>query len=111
YNDAFALLPVTVPADADPATRHGYHLYTLLVDDERTGVTRDDFLQAMTAQNIGIGVHYRSLPEHRFYRETFGWTPEQYPHAARIGRQTVSLPLSPRLTDDDVADVIAAVRL
>jgi dTDP-4-amino-4,6-dideoxygalactose transaminase len=111
YNDAFAKLPVGLPADPEPDTRHAYHLYTLLIDVERAGVTRDQFLQAMTDQNIGIGVHYRSIPEHQFYQETFGWTPGQYPHAARIGRQTVSLPLSPKLTDDDVADVIAAVHL
>jgi dTDP-4-amino-4,6-dideoxygalactose transaminase len=111
YNDAFAALPVTLPAEAAPDTRHAYHLYTLLIDVERAGVTRDQFLQAMTDENIGIGVHYRSVPEHRFYQETFGWLPEHYPHATRIGRQTVSLPLSPKLTDEDVADVIAAVRI
>jgi dTDP-4-amino-4,6-dideoxygalactose transaminase len=64
----------------------------------------------MTAHNIGIGVHYRALPEHAFYRERLGWSPEDVPHATRIGRQTVSLPLSPKLTDDDVADVVEAVK-
>jgi dTDP-4-amino-4,6-dideoxygalactose transaminase len=50
-----------------------------------------------------------SLPEHRYYQDTFGWRPEDSPNAYRIGRETVSLPLSARLTDDDVADVIEAV--
>lgn len=110
YNQAFADLPIALPADPEPDTRHAYHLYTILVDQERTGLTRDHFLDAMTTQNIGIGVHYRSLPEHPFYQQAFGWRPEQYPNAARIGRQTVSLPLSPKLSDADVQDVIAAVR-
>ena len=70
---------------------------------------RDDFLSAMTRHNIGVGVHYLGIPEHPYYRETFGWKPDETPHATRIGRQTVSLPLSARLTDEDVSDVIAAV--
>jgi len=110
YNGAFAGLPVGLPADPDPNTRHAYHLYTILIDVERTGISRDDFLEAMTAQNIGIGVHYRAIPEHPFYQRSFGWTPEQFPHAMRVGRQTVSLPLSARLSDEDAKDVIAAVR-
>jgi dTDP-4-amino-4,6-dideoxygalactose transaminase len=64
----------------------------------------------MTAHNIGVGVHYLSIPEHPYYQQTFGWKPEDYPHAMRIGRQTVSLPLSAKLTDGDVEDVINAVQ-
>ena len=64
----------------------------------------------MTAQNIGIGVHYLSIPEHLYYQQTFGWKPEDYPHAMKVGRQTVSLPLSAKLTDEDVGDVVDAVR-
>ena len=80
------------------------------VDEAKAGIRRDAFLDAMTAQNIGVGVHYLSLPEHPYYQQTFGWQPEDYPNAARIGRQTVSLPLSAKLSDADVTDVIAAVR-
>ena len=109
YDQAFAALPVVRPAPPEPDTRHALHLYTLLIDEQRTGVTRDAFLEAMTRQHIGVGVHYLSIPEHPYYRETFGWKPEDTPHATRIGRQTVSLPLSARLSDEDVNDVIAAV--
>ena len=110
YQEAFAGLPVTRPADPDPATRHGYHLYTLLVDEDTAGLSRDGFLSAIQAQNIGAGVHYLSIPEHDYYRDTYGWTPEAYPNAMRVGRQTVSLPFSAKLSDGDVDDVIAGVR-
>jgi len=110
YNRELADLPVELPPDPEPDMRHGYHLYTILVDESRAGISRDDFLTAMTAQNVGVGVHYLSVPEHPYYQETFGWKPDDYPHAMRIGRETVSLPLSAKLTDDDVSDVIAAVR-
>lgn len=110
YNEAFADLPIGLPAKPEPGTRHAYHLYTILVDKEKCGITRDAFLNAMTVQNIGVGVHYLSIPEHPYYQTTFGWRPEDYPNAMRTGRQTVSLPLSAKLTNEDVDDVILAVR-
>lgn len=110
YDAAFADLPITLPAPEEPDTLHALHLYTILVDEERTGVARDAFLSRMHAQNIGTGVHYMSVPEHPYYRERFGWNLEETPHAVRIGRQTVSLPLSAKLTDEDVADVVTAVK-
>ncbi|MEW6380564.1 MAG: DegT/DnrJ/EryC1/StrS family aminotransferase [bacterium] len=110
YNTAFRGLPIGLPGNHGPEIRHAYHLYTIMVDKARAGISRDSFLNAMTAHNIGVGVHYLSIPEHPYYRETFGWKPEDYPNALRIGRQTVSLPLSAKLTDEDVEDVIEAVR-
>jgi dTDP-4-amino-4,6-dideoxygalactose transaminase len=110
YQQAFADLPLVLPADEEHDTRHGYHLYTILVNEPDAGCSRDRFLTAMTKQNIGVGVHYQSLPEHPYYQSTLGWQPEQYPHAMRVGRQTVSLPLSAKLADKDVEDVIQAVR-
>ena len=61
--DAFADLPIELPAEPEPEpdTRHAYHLYTILVDEARAGISRDEFLGAMTRYNIGVG---RALPEH-----------------------------------------------
>ena len=110
YREAFADLPVEFQADAPAGSRHAFHLFPTLIDETRAGISRDAFLDAMTARKIGVGVHYLSIAEHPYYRDAFGWKPEDYPHAQRIGRRTVSLPLSPRLSDADVADVIEAVR-
>ncbi len=110
YDEAFADLPLILPAPPADDTVHARHLYTLLVDEERCGLTRDQFLDAMTRRNIGVGVHYLSVPEHPYYQEALGWRPDAWPNAMRVGRQTVSIPLTPRLTDEDVEDVIAAVR-
>ena len=110
YQQAFANLPVTCPAEPEPNTRHGYHLYTLLIDKDRTGMNRDTFLDKMTKQNIGVGVHYLSIPEHPYYQEAFGWRPEDYPNAMRIGRQTVSLPLSAKMLKEEATDVVNSVR-
>jgi dTDP-4-amino-4,6-dideoxygalactose transaminase len=109
YNEAFANLPIQLPAPIEPNTRHAYHLYTILVDEEKAGVQRDCFLDAMTGLKIGIGVHYLSIAEHPYYQRTFGWKPEDYPNAMQVGRQTISLPISPKLTDRDVEDVVESV--
>jgi dTDP-4-amino-4,6-dideoxygalactose transaminase len=109
YNEAFAGTALVLPPPPEPESRHAFHLYTVRVDKERTGISRDAFLEALTKRNIGVGVHYLSIPEHPYYQNTFGWKPEDYPTAMAVGRQTVSLPLSPKLTEEDVQDVINAV--
>jgi dTDP-4-amino-4,6-dideoxygalactose transaminase len=110
YMREFAGLPVGLPAEAEPDTRHGYHLFTLQIERSRSGVSRDEFINAMSAHNIGVGVHYLSVPEHPYYQKNFGWRPEDYPHAMKVGRETVSIPFAPKLSDADVSDVIAAVK-
>jgi dTDP-4-amino-4,6-dideoxygalactose transaminase len=110
YQDALDDLPVALPAAPEPDTRHAFHLFTLLIDQSRAGISRDDFLDAMKRLGIGVGVHYLSIAEHPIYRELFGWQPEDWPAACRIGRQTISLPLSPKLTEADIERVIRAVR-
>jgi dTDP-4-amino-4,6-dideoxygalactose transaminase len=110
YDERLAGLPLDLPADVEAESRHGRHLYTILVDEKETGISRDRFLDAMTARNIGVGVHYLSIPEHPYYQQTFGWKPEDFPHAKRIGRATVSIPLSARLTDEDAEDVVDAIK-
>jgi dTDP-4-amino-4,6-dideoxygalactose transaminase len=110
YNEAFADLPISLPAPVESNTRHAFHLYTILLDEERSPLSRDEFIVALHQRNIGTGVHYRSIPVHPVYQRRFGWKPEEYPVSNKIGRATVSLPLSAKLTDADVEDVIAAVR-
>lgn len=103
-------LPIELPVSAEPDCRHSYHLFTIRVNKKETGITRDNFLQELHKRNIGCGVHYLSIPEHPYYRKTYNWKPEDYPHACEYGRETLSIPLSARLTDDDTHDVISAVR-
>ena len=110
YQEAFADLPVTLPAPPEDDSVHAHHLFTMLIDERVTGVSRDRFLELMTDRGIGVGVHYVSIPEHPYYQERFGWSPDATPRARDIGRQTVSLPLSAKLSDADVDRVIGAVR-
>lgn len=109
YSDRLKRLPIDLPSPAEPADRHAYHLFPIRVNEARAGIARDELLNQMTLRNIGVGVHYLSIPEHPFYQDKFGWKPGDFPEAAAFGRETVSLPLSPGLTDQDVDDVIAAL--
>ncbi|MCA8949695.1 MAG: DegT/DnrJ/EryC1/StrS family aminotransferase [Planctomycetes bacterium] len=103
-------LPLELPAPWPETDRHALHLFTILVDEARAGIARDELLMRLHRDRIGTGVHYRSIPSYRVYQQRFGFRGEDYPVAWRIGQQTLSLPLSPKLTDADVDDVIAAVR-
>ncbi|MBN2346554.1 MAG: DegT/DnrJ/EryC1/StrS aminotransferase family protein [Candidatus Aminicenantes bacterium] len=109
YDEAFASLPVFLPPPPEPDTRHALHLYTLLLDIERLRISRDQFLQSMTEAGIGVGVHYIALHLHPYYRETFGYRPGDFPGAEWVSQRTISLPLSPKLSDRNVRAVIAAV--
>jgi Predicted pyridoxal phosphate-dependent enzyme apparently involved in regulation of cell wall biogenesis len=80
------------------------------IDEKACKISRDQFLSRLTASNIGVGVHYLAIPEHPYYQDRFGWRPEDYPKASAYGRKTISLPLSPKLTESDVFDVTEAVR-
>ena len=110
YDEEFRSLPIGLPAAVEKDTKHAFHLYTITVDQEKAGISRDSFLLEMKKRNIGVGVHYLSVPEYKFYQEKFGWKPEHYPHAMKLGRQILSLPLSASMTDQDVTDVCQAVK-
>jgi dTDP-4-amino-4,6-dideoxygalactose transaminase len=110
YDESFAHLPVRTPAPAEPDTIHARHLYTLLISPDFCGKERDNVLQELHARGIGTGVHYTALHLHPYYRETFGYREGMFPHAEEIGAGTLSLPLSAKLSDEDVERVIEAVR-
>lgn len=112
YDSALADTPVLRPPVPSPASalRHARHLYTIRVSESGEPALRDSFIDELRSRMIGVGVHYVSLPEHPYYRERFGWHPDAWPVARDVGRSTLSLPLSPSLSDADVRDVVEAVR-
>ena len=110
YNQAFKNLPCITPVEPEPNSKHAYHLYTPLIDIEKLGKSRDWVINAISAENIGVGVHYLPVHLHFYYRKTFGWREGDFPNAEWIGERTLSLPLSPALKEKDIEDVIAAFR-
>jgi hypothetical protein len=82
-----------------------WHMFQVLLP---TDVDRGAFIAAMKEQGIGVGVHYPALHLFSLYRK-MGWRAGDYPHAERIGRQTVTLPLFPAMRDEDVERVCLAL--
>ena len=109
YDEVLADLPLSTPPPPEPNTRHARHLYQVLVGPE-AGLTRDEVLQGLTDRRIGSGVHYRGVHLHPYYRERYGLEPERFPVASDISERTLSLPLSPKVTEADQDDVAAALR-
>ncbi len=107
YNHALRDLPVFTPAPVEEDTRHAYHLYTVLLDIDNLGLSRDQFLEEMTRRNIGVGVHYIALHLHPFFRDEYGYKRGDYPHAEWISERTVSIPLSARLEERDAQEVLS----
>jgi len=110
YDEAFVDIPeIITPQPVGENSRHARHLYTILLMIERLNVSRNEFIAALKAENIGAGIHFTALHLHHYYKNDFGFKLGDFPNAEYISNRTVSLPLSPNLTDDDVQDVIKAV--
>ena len=97
------------PADRS-GRRHAYHLYPIIVRTEELTADRDTIMNAIQAENIGIGIHFRAVHLHPFYKETYGFRRGMFPRAEYYSDRTISLPLYPRMTDADADAVVAAVR-
>lgn len=110
YNKAFKDLPITLPPKWPLDSRHSLHLYTILIDKDRTGISRDEFINKMHKNMIGTGVHFLPVHLHSYYKNTYNYKKGDFPNAEYIGERTVSLPLSPKLTNEDVSRIIKTVR-
>ena len=85
------------------------HLYILRLDLNKLKCTRREFFDAMNAENICCNVHYIPVYRHPYY-ESLGYKKGLCPVAEKIYEGIMSLPLYYSLTDDDVNDVIEAVK-
>ncbi|MGQ3330758.1 DegT/DnrJ/EryC1/StrS family aminotransferase [Halorubrum sp. FL23] len=108
YNEAFDDVPgirtPPEPTESDPM----YHLYAVEIGEE-FGCDREEFVNAMHAENIGVQVHYVPLHYHPYFQEEFGYERGDYPKAEAVYDELVSLPLHAEMDEEDVDDVIAAV--
>lgn len=109
YDDGLGELAGIKPLGRDPRDEHACHLYIVRIDPARAGATRDEYQRALLDERIATSIHF--LPVHRltWFRERY---PDQapLPVAEQAGEQVLSLPLSPAHSDDDILDVIEAVR-
>jgi dTDP-4-amino-4,6-dideoxygalactose transaminase len=86
-----------------------YHIYVIQLRTEMLKVGRKEIFEALRAENIGVNVHYMPLHLHPFYQREFGYKEGDYPRAERYYERAITLPIFPRMSDNDVEDVIKAV--
>lgn len=109
YSEAFVALPqVGVPLVRDDVV-HAWHLYVIQLDLEKLTIDRAGFIEALKALNVGTSVHFIPLHMQPYYRNSYGYKPDDFPRARQVYERAVSLPLYPRMTEDDVRYVIRAV--
>jgi perosamine synthetase len=109
YHAAFAELPAVKVPVCRPDVQHAWHLYVIQLELERLKIDRREFIEELKSENIGTSVHFIPLHLHPYYRDTFGYRPEDFPTASSVYERIISLPIYPGMTDQDAGDVIRAV--
>ena len=110
YTDAFQSLPLKSPFVARPEDTHAWHLYVIQLELERIKITRDQFIEKMAEKGIGTSVHFIPLHLHPYWKNRYGYKPEDFPVALDCFQRAVSLPIYSKMSDGDVERVVDAVR-
>jgi perosamine synthetase len=109
YDAAFGEHPaLEIPFRSADST-HPYHLYILRLNLDVLTIDRNAFISLMREANIGVSVHWIPLHMHPYYRQTYGYKPEDFPVAYKLFQRIVSLPIYSAMSDNDVEDVVNAV--
>jgi dTDP-4-amino-4,6-dideoxygalactose transaminase len=111
YDAALATVPCVRPLGRVPWDHvHAAHLFIARLETAELTLDRNEVMAALQQENIGTGLHFPALHVQPYYREKYGLRPEDLPHAAAAGASILSLPLYPLMSEDDVDDVVAALR-
>jgi len=102
---AFEKLPGISLHSTVPGVKHAHHLFTIMVDPTK----RDSYLHALQDCGVGVAVNFRPIHLLSYYRKKYGYQQNSFPMAEQIGAATITLPLYPRLTDEEVTHVIRTV--
>jgi len=101
---------LTLPADVPYSIRHACHLYTVIVDKDKAGITRDEFMQEMKKLNIGTGLHFLAVHQLSFYKKHYPLPDGSLPETEYISERIVSLPLYSLMKETDVQEVVFAIQ-
>ena len=108
YNAAFSrFAQFQIPVKRDDVV-HAWHLYVLRLNLERLNISRNQFIEELGTREIASSVHFIPIHLHPYYRDKYRYKPQDFPISHRESLRIVSLPLHPRMSDQDVDDVIEA---
>jgi dTDP-4-amino-4,6-dideoxygalactose transaminase/lipopolysaccharide/colanic/teichoic acid biosynthesis glycosyltransferase len=110
YDAGFADVDeVTVP-HVELNVQHAWHLYVVQLQLDRLRIDRNTFIRELNQAGVGTSVHYTPLHMHPYYRETFGYQPEDLPVAKAVYERIISLPIYPTLSHADAQYVVDTVK-
>jgi dTDP-4-amino-4,6-dideoxygalactose transaminase len=110
YDQGLAGTGLVLPPQAPPGDVHAWHLYVVQLGSQAR-TTRDEFVERMFAQGVGMSVHYIPLHLQPYWRDTYRLTPAMFPVSHSVYERTASLPIYTRMSDADVERVVAAVKV
>ena len=110
YFDELKNLKLEVTPKSPKIVKNAYHLFQLKIYNKKSGLSRDQMIYKLHKRKIGTGVHYLSIPSHKFYKNKFKWKKNDYPNATSIGNRTLSLPLSPYLKDQEINYIVDNIK-
>jgi len=90
--------------------RHSLHLYTILIDKKRCGISRDELKKELEKSGIGTGIHFISLHNHKYYKKKYNLKRSDFPNANYFSNTTLSLPIGPALTEKEQNYIIKMIR-
>jgi dTDP-4-amino-4,6-dideoxygalactose transaminase len=109
YNKAFSRVEELETPVERPEVEHAWHIYALRLHLDRLTVDRSRFIEELKLRNIGSSVHFIPVHFHPYYRDRFGYKPQDYPVACENYERLISLPLNLKMSDRDAEDVVEAV--
>lgn len=110
YDAEFAKIPEVSTPPVHQDRDHIYHLYVLRLDLEKLTIDRGQFIEELKEQKIGTSVHFIPVHIHPYYRDNLGYSRDACANAASIYDSMLSLPLYPKMEQQDLIDVVNAVK-
>ena len=108
-NELKDITSIDLPVILGPFENHSWHLFPIIIRPEST-VSRNEFIKLMANEGIGTSVHYKPLHRMSYYKEVYNLKPEDFPNTERIWNGTVSLPIYPELTNDELKFICQTIR-
>ena len=108
YDEKLAGLALQLPAVMQ-GNRSAFHLYVVRLHESIEGRTHVELFEALRNRGIGVNLHYMPVHLQPYYRD-LGFGPGLCPEAERHGREAISLPLYPGLSDMQQDEVVSVLR-
>ena len=105
YDEAFCQIPELEILETRDYAESSHHLYIIALRVEQLSITRDQFIDAIQSEGIGVALHYQALHLQPFYKKEFNTRLEAYPVATSYSDRILSIPLYPRMSTQDVERV------